>query len=620
VDAEEDVIEDRLEDAVDCTIEAYPPELTAKAHRELAMQSRRGVFMYALLTVIVVGFTSLRKDALIESGLLAMLFFTLGFWRLDLIRRFDALYAQNPASWLRRFTVLTLLPAALWSGGLVTTLLHYGPGRELIMPLLAALGLAAGATGSLTTTRNLYRNYLLVLCLPCTVALLLNGKAGAGIGVMLLLYIGFMSIMAKHFHSEFWASLKNVDLLKRRADQLELAHREVAEANRTKSEFLANMSHELRTPMNGILGMNELLLGTTLDPSQREYASDVRESATALLHLVEEVLSFAQVDAGQLELQENDFDCPELIGRVYKSLGGQAVARELDLTMDLHPELPRWLKGDADRLRQILVNLVSNGLKFSERGEVVISAAPEEQAGDRRWLHFQVSDEGMGIPADKQAEIFDAFKQVDGSFQRKHGGSGLGLSITAGLVELMKGRIWVESIAGKGSTFHVRLPFEQGRPVPCAEMTPEEPRRTPAELAEARGAGAAVDAPCILLAEDNPINRKLASNLLKRAGYRVLTAENGCIAVTVWEREQVDLILMDIQMPEMDGLAATRIIRDQEQASGARVPIVALTAHALPEDRQRCLDAGMDDYLTKPIDRAALKSVLRSRLSSVVVD
>ena len=380
-------------------------------------------------------------------------------------------------------------------------------------------------------------------------------------------------------------------------------HARAAEAaNVAKSRFLANMSHELRTPMNAILGMTELALGEPLPASARDYLQTAKESADTLLELLNEILDVSRMEAGKFALEATPFSLRRVVEQTLKTMGVRAYEKGLQLLCEVPDEVPDRLVGDSLRLRQVLTNLLGNAIKFTEQGEVLLSARLSTfPLGEAEvMIEFAVADTGIGIAAEQQAEIFSPFHQADASTTRSYGGTGLGLAISANLVGLMGGRIWVESRLGQGSTFRFTVKLAR-QAVGLTDVAP------PAAGGLSRDGRPAAQRPLrILLAEDNPANQKVAVYLLRQYGHGATVASDGREALERVRDQDFDLVLMDVQMPTMDGFQATEAIRKLPEQAKARLPIVAMTAYAMKGDQERCLAAGMDGYITKPINAREL--------------
>ncbi len=515
------------------------------------------------------------------------------------------IYPVRPYLWKRGFVLGALTTGGSW--GVICLLLFTDRGFFLSSNIfmVASMGLCSGAVNTFAPSRRLSTSFVFVVLTPLLVLPFSRPEPETSlIAILVVAYLTFLWFQAKHASTSYWTTLLDKQLLEERAKELERARAQAEAASAARGQFLANMSHEIRTPMNGVLGMTALVLETKLSDEQREYLDIVRASSQSLLGLLNDILDFSKIEAGRLILEELAFDPCALAEETLRLFQARDAREELRIELEIDPDLPRRVIGDPSRLRQVLVNLLGNAVKFTERGFVCLAVQRDTSGSDGR-LRFVVRDTGIGIPEHKREAIFELFAQADASTTRRHGGTGLGLAISAQLVRMMGGELQVAPREGGGSEFYFTLPLTDLPAIAPADEALSQESSTQHQQREMRPRR-------ILLAEDNRVNSLLVCRALQRRGHEVIVAEDGLRAVELWRGGGFDLVLMDLQMPEMDGFEATCCIRAEEAGGDSRIPIIALTAHALVGEETRCLEAGMDDFLSKPFDLKRLIEMVES--------
>lgn len=541
----------------------------------------------------------------------------LGIVRLMMVWNFDSLYDRGSWTWSVLFRPVLLATSVVWSLQMAWILLETGFSHATFLGMV--IGAVKGSIATIVFTLDviLARLFLFIVIVPMLLTLVIQGGSLSYVlSIATVIFVGYLVLEGRRFHEEAYNSLVRHKLLKQRATELEKARDAEKAANQAKGLFLANMSHEMRTPMNAVIGLAEVLLDSELGEEQRDWAATIKRSGDSLLFLINDLLDFSKIESGEVKLEEQTFHLSECLEGAMTLVQYQASRKGLAVSLEIEPSCPERLVADPSRLRQVFLNLLSNAIKFTSEGRVDVTVSARrcreaDKLGDHE-LQFAVRDTGIGFPPERIEELFEPFRQADTSTSRRYGGTGLGLAICRRLIDIMGGRIWAKSTPGVGSTFFFTIRVGQATSDPSADWRcpvvskDAYPATDPSRLEKS---DLAVAKPLrILLAEDNIVNQKVAALLLRKLGHDVDIVGDGLDVLVRLSERDFDVILMDVRMPELDGVETTRRIR-QGQASD--LPwIIALTAEASGGDRDKCLDAGMNDYLSKPVSLKELADAL----------
>jgi signal transduction histidine kinase/CheY-like chemotaxis protein len=590
-------------------------DIRTHANESLARQSVVSVYGHWVLALIALSTTSVFRAHHLGVAVTAVWMAGVGAARLVVARSFSSMWATRPTLWQRLFRAGLLISSVTWGLGGAMLLAKSEFDRESTLVLLSMAGIAAAAIASTSQDLILTRVHIVVLTLPTLVAgiLFMPGTIGFVIGFsgVVAAYATFLCVQAGHAHAAFLSSLVRARLLEEKAVELDAARRDSNEANRAKSAFLANMSHEIRTPMAAIIGYADLLLDPALGPSDRvNCVQTIRRNAEHLMSLVNDILDISKIEAGKMIVERISTSPTQIVVEVASLMRVRAVEKSLALDIEYQGVIPETIKSDPTRLKQILLNFVSNAVKFTEAGSVRVVVRCEAPESPDPRLSIEVIDTGIGMTSDELKKVFATFTQADASTTRRFGGSGLGLTISKRLADLLGGEITAVSTPGRGSRFRVAVPTGPLGGVKMVEGHTEAGVAEP--LAPAVRRAPSLPPSCrVLLAEDGHDNQVLIKTFLVHAGAKVNIVADGQVAVqeanaALAAGKPYDVILMDMQMPVLDGYGATSKLRQ----TGYKGPIIAITAHAMAGDREKCESAGCDGYLTKPVDRAQLTATI----------